>query len=249
MLPALLAAPPGRGGRPGPSRGAGRGCALDWPGPRRGSQFAPGSPHPPPDSRPPALCTAIATEAEGESSGGHGEAARTRRRGGREWGRRAEERSVGGSGVGGDSEAEAGETGVSLRILCPHPSAPRGVWGVWLPGSPCVTAPSGAAAEKQQKGEANEPQLPARTPGSRGATRCGAPAAGTITRTSVARTGGPLRSRCPSPPRRHPQLRNNSCREGVRLRASEGQGRRRAPTAGLQLEPRGPGTARFPCLH
>ena len=65
---------------------------------------------------------------------------------------------------------EWGETGVSLRILCPHPSAPR---GVWLPGSPCVTALSGAAAEKQQKGDANEPQLPARTPGSRGAARRG----------------------------------------------------------------------------
>lgn len=65
---------------------------------------------------------------------------------------------------------EWGQTGVSLRILCPHPSAPR---GVWLPGSPCVTALSGAAAEKQQKGEANEPQLPARTPGSRGAARRG----------------------------------------------------------------------------
>ena len=135
--------------------------------------------------------------------------------------------------------AEWGETGVSLRILCLHPSAPR---GVWLPGSPCVTAPSGAAAEKQRKGEANEPQLLARTPGSRGAARRGAAAAGTITHTSVVRTGGPLRPRCRSPPRRHPQLRNNSCRERVRLRASEGQGRRSAPTAGLHREPRGPGS-------
>ena len=142
---------------------------------------------------------------------------------------------------------EWGQTGVSLRILCPPPSAPR---GVWLPGSPGVTALSGAAAEKQQKGEANEPQLPARTPGSRGAGRRGAAAAGTITRTSVARTGGPLRPRCRSPPRRHPQLRNNSCRERVRLRASEGQGRRSAPTAGLQRELRRPGTSRsFACIR
>ena len=143
--------------------------------------------------------------------------------------------------------AELGETRVSLRILCLHPSAPR---GVWLPRSPCVTAPSGAAAEKQQKGEANEPQVLARTPGSRGAARRGAAAAGTITRTSVTRTGGPLRPRCLSPPRRHPQLRSNSCRERVRLRASEGQGRRSAPTAGLHREPRGPGTSpSFACIR
>lgn len=82
------------------------------------------------------------------------------------------------------------------------------------------------------------------------AGRRGAAAAGTITRTSVVRTGGPLRPRCRSPPRRHPQLRNNSCRERVRLRASEGQGRRSAPTAGLQRELRRPGTSRsFACIR
>lgn len=166
--------------------------------------------------------------------GGHGEAARTRRRGGRDWGRREpRERRWRRSGETGAEPQDPAST------LCP----------AWCGGSRgalrhCALR---AAAEKQQRGEANEPAAPGADPGLSG-RRAARPQ-----RNHHPHLGHPdrrpLRPRCLSPPCRHPQPRNNSCRRGP-AQASEGQAGVPPPTAGLHREPRGPVTSRsLPALE
>lgn len=118
--------------------------------------------------------------------------------------------------MGGGSGGDGGEP------QDPLPPPLRPAWCV-APGEPLRHCGAQGRCREAAKGEKRMNRSSWRGPRAPRGGAARAAAAGTITCTSVTRTGGPLRPRCSSPPRRHPQLRNNSRRERVRLRASEGQ--------------------------